>query len=139
MTPPLPVSDRLPESFEGWTALDPIYTARPTKRGPGENELKLPENYVEFVHAFSLTSRGLCCSDSKGSERHPVRSMTPNSGGSRGVARSVDQSLPLNSRGNRRGMHPNSRANLRPPVQPGEVLNPTGKNGASSFRALMRA
>jgi hypothetical protein len=49
MTPPPPVPDRLPELFVGWSNLDPIYTARPTQRGPGEHEVKLPEDFVEFV------------------------------------------------------------------------------------------
>ncbi|MCP4003716.1 MAG: hypothetical protein GY725_05925 [bacterium] len=43
------MSDRFPSAFEDRTDLEPIFTARPTKRGPGEDEIRLTQDYVEFV------------------------------------------------------------------------------------------
>jgi hypothetical protein len=49
LTPGVPITDRLPESYDDFKTVDPIYTARPTKRGPGEVEVKLDEDDIEFV------------------------------------------------------------------------------------------
>jgi len=49
LTPPPPVSDRIPSTFDGWTETEPIYTARPRSRGPGEHQTSVDQDYVEFV------------------------------------------------------------------------------------------
>jgi hypothetical protein len=49
LTPPPPVSDRIPSTFVGWTKTEPIYTARPRSRGPGEHQTSVDQDYVEFV------------------------------------------------------------------------------------------
>jgi hypothetical protein len=49
LTPPPPVSDRIPSTFAGWTKTEAIYTARPRSRGPGEHQTSVDQDYVEFV------------------------------------------------------------------------------------------
>jgi hypothetical protein len=49
ITPPAPASDRLPEDFEGHTEVEEIYTARHRGRGPGEKQVHLDEDWIEFV------------------------------------------------------------------------------------------
>jgi hypothetical protein len=49
LTPPPPVSDRIPRTFEGWTKKEKIFTARPRSRGPGEHQTSVDQDYVEFV------------------------------------------------------------------------------------------
>lgn len=48
-TPDVPVSDRMPEDYEGSTELDPIFTVRHRSRGPGEKEVKPDAEWCEFV------------------------------------------------------------------------------------------
>ncbi len=49
LTPAPPVSDRIPSDYTGATQLEPIYTTRAQSRGPGEQEVVLPQDWVEFV------------------------------------------------------------------------------------------
>lgn len=49
ITPGPPMSDRIPGDYEGVTDTDPIYTTRHHSRGPGEREVALPQDHVEFV------------------------------------------------------------------------------------------
>jgi len=49
LTPPPPVSDRIPSTYTGWTKTEAIYTARPRSRGPGEHQTSADQDYVEFV------------------------------------------------------------------------------------------
>ncbi len=49
LTPMPPMSDRIPGDYTGVTEREPIYTTRPQSRGPGEHEVELPQDWVEFV------------------------------------------------------------------------------------------
>jgi hypothetical protein len=49
MTPGRPLSDRIPGDFAGATEREPIYTVRHRSRGPGEHQLRLDEEFCEFV------------------------------------------------------------------------------------------
>jgi hypothetical protein len=53
MTPGPPTSDRIPEDYAGITQREEIYTARHRGRGPGEYQVKLDEDYVEFVQPLA--------------------------------------------------------------------------------------
>ncbi len=49
LTPMPPVSDRIPADYTGVTQTEPIYTTRQQSRGPGELEVGLPQDWVEFI------------------------------------------------------------------------------------------
>ena len=49
LTPFAPVSDQMPEDFEGSTDLDPIFTVRHKSLGPGEKQVQADQDFCEFV------------------------------------------------------------------------------------------
>jgi hypothetical protein len=48
-TPARPLSDRIAADYAGATEREPIYTVRHRSRGPGEHQLRLDEEFCEFV------------------------------------------------------------------------------------------
>ena len=54
ITPSRPLSDRLPDAYAGADELEPIYTVRHRSRGPGEHQLRLDEEFCEFVQPIRL-------------------------------------------------------------------------------------
>lgn len=48
-TPARPLSERVPTDYTGATEREPIYTVRHRSRGPGEHQLRLDEEFCEFV------------------------------------------------------------------------------------------
>jgi hypothetical protein len=53
MTPEPPVSDRIPHDYVNTPNLEDIFTVRHRSRGPGEVQVSLDEDYVEFVRPKS--------------------------------------------------------------------------------------
>jgi hypothetical protein len=49
ITPSRPFSDRVAEDYVGATEREPIYTVRHRSRGPGEHQIRLDEEFCEFV------------------------------------------------------------------------------------------
>jgi hypothetical protein len=49
LTPAPPISDRIPDDFADMKNLEDIYTVRHRSRGPGEVQVSLDEDFVEFV------------------------------------------------------------------------------------------
>jgi hypothetical protein len=55
LTPIAPVSDQMPEDFEGATQKEEIYTVRHRSRGPGEFQTQPDEQFCEFVQPLIPT------------------------------------------------------------------------------------
>jgi hypothetical protein len=49
MTPSRPFSARIPAEYAGATEREPIFTVRHRSRGPGEYQIRLDEEFCEFV------------------------------------------------------------------------------------------